>query len=271
MFFNKYSKPGKGISKEDVEKTGISLYLDVFARKIGQIIKLNVLYFITSIPAIIISMLITAYFLSVLVQNAGINLSENPGVFISLNAIFATIFFQVTGSGPASVAKSYILRNFIKDKHVWMMSDFFGNIKRNFKQGITVYIINTFLITALVFSYIFYSIMWQNLLGSLFKGFLLMLMAIYVVMQLYVYQVVAGVELKVAHVYKNAILLAIGKLPWNILVVGITAIFTYILYSITLVIPILAVLLLVVFHFAFTSFTQIFMTNKFIEKYMIAQ
>ena len=49
-FFN-YSKPGPGIDKNAPKKKGVALYLELFFRKFWELIRINVLYFIFSIPA----------------------------------------------------------------------------------------------------------------------------------------------------------------------------------------------------------------------------
>ena len=53
MFFRNYSKSGKGISKKDLDKSGVELYFDILNRRIWNMIKLNLLYVLVSIPAIV--------------------------------------------------------------------------------------------------------------------------------------------------------------------------------------------------------------------------
>ena len=54
-----YTKEGKGVSKDAAEKKGFFLFFDLFGRKIGKFLKLNMLYFITSIPYLILMFLIS--------------------------------------------------------------------------------------------------------------------------------------------------------------------------------------------------------------------
>lgn len=44
-FFD-YTKPGKGVNKEDVNKKGISLYFDILLRRFRKLIPLNLMYII---------------------------------------------------------------------------------------------------------------------------------------------------------------------------------------------------------------------------------
>lgn len=116
---------------------------------------LNLMYLLVSIPAIVISFLLSTYFLMSAASLAGVDVVKNSSSLDILSFLFAIVFFQITGSGPASVAKSYVLRKYVRDTHAWVVSDFFENIKRNFKQGIAVYIINTVVLSGLLFAYIF--------------------------------------------------------------------------------------------------------------------
>ena len=56
-----YSKPGKGVSKEDVQKSGIELYFDILSRRLWKLIKLNLIYVLFSIPAIVIGWYLSRY------------------------------------------------------------------------------------------------------------------------------------------------------------------------------------------------------------------
>ncbi len=266
MAFKSYVKPGKGVSKEDLEKTGVELYLDIFFRRAWKMMTLNVLYLLVSIPAMIISLFISLYFFTLAANLKNISVEENVLSVVLLSFALAFVFFQVTGSGPASVAKTYVLRKYVNDRHSWPVSEFFENIKRNFKQGLLVYFINIIAISALLFSSLFYSTVIKSSILSIGA---ICVLAIFTMMQFYVYQLVASMELKTKHIYKNALVLTLIKLPWNVLVAAVTFAFMYILYYLTFKITSIAVILILAIYFAIVTFTQIFMTNNIINKYVI--
>lgn len=269
MFFRNYSKPGKGISKEDLNKSGVELYFDILFRRIWNMIKLNLLYVLVSIPAVIISALISLYLFTITASVKGIDINENATSLLILSILFAIAFFQITGSGPASVAKCYVLKHYVEDTHTWVISDFFEHMKKNFRQGITVYVINTLVITFLLLAGIFYSFILKNSFSSIFSTLILIIVAIFVMMQMYVYQLVARVELKVKHIYKNALALTIIKLPWNLFVLAVTIGFMYLMYYLSLTIPIISTLVILAIYFVIISFTQMFMINNVMNKYII--
>ncbi len=267
--FNNYSKPGKGINKEDLDKSGVSLYFDIFFRRIWKMMTLNLMYLLVSIPAIVISILISAYFLMSVASLAGVDVVKNSTLLGILSLLFAIVFLQVTGSGPASVAKSYVLRKYVRDTHSWVVSDFFENIKSNFKQGIAVYIINTLVSAGLIFAYIFYSFIWKNSMGSLLSVVVIIIAVIFVMMQMYVHQLVSSVKLKVKHIYINALALTVVKLPWNIVVLFMTFFLAYLMCYFALTSPAICVVFVIALYFTLVCFTQIFMTNNVMNKYVI--
>ena len=255
--FNNYSKPGKGINKEDLNKSGVSLYFDIFFRRIWKMMALNLMYLLVSIPAIVISILISTYFLVSVVSLAGVDAVKNSTLLGFLSLFFAIIFLQVTGSGPASVAKSYVLRKYVRDAHSWVVSDFFENI------------INTLVSAGLIFAYIFYSFIWKNSMGSALSIVIIIVAAIFVMMQMYVYQLVSSVKIKVKHIYIKALTLTVMKLPWNIVVLCMTFFLAYLMSYFALTSPAICVVFVIALYFTLVCFTQIFMTNNVMNKYVI--
>ena len=87
--------------------------------------------------------------------------------------------------------------------------------------------------------------------------------------QTYVHQLVASMELKIKHIYKNALMLTLIKLPWNVLVAAVTFLFMYLVYYFALTSPAACIAFFLAIYFSIVSFTQIFMTNNILSKYVI--
>lgn len=267
--FNNYSKPGKGINKEDLNKSGVSLYFDIFFRRVWKMMTLNLMYLFMSIPAIIISFVISSYFILSVSSLTGVNIEKNSSSLSIISLLFTIAFFQITGSGPASVAKNYVLRKYVNDTHSWVVSDFFENIKKNFKQGIIVYIISSIMAFGLIYAYIFYSFILKSSVGEILSIVIIIIAVVFVMIQMYVCQLVASVELTIKQIYKNALSLVIIKLPWNFIVLSITFLLMCMMYYFALSIPILCVGFVLALYFTLAKFTQIFMTNNIVNKYII--
>ena len=122
LFFN-YDKPGPGIEKDGPKKKGLFLYFELFWRKLGKLFLSNMLYVALSAPVILAYHFFCFYVLSAIVPA---EFSAETTVFNQL-VLFATVLLTVfMGTGPVSCGYTFLLRNFAREEHVWMVSDFFA-------------------------------------------------------------------------------------------------------------------------------------------------
>lgn len=268
-FFN-YSKPGKGVSQEDLEKTGLELYFDILSRRLWKLVTLNLVYVITSIPALVIGWFISTFAIFYLTSFAGVDISGDiagsVGVFGTLAAI---ILLQLCGSGPASAGMSYVLRKYVNDTHSWATGDFFENIKNNFKQGICVYLINIVLVCLFAVSMFYYAFIMKGIAAQLLLWIVAVAAAIFLMMQMYTYQLTASFKLKLRDIYRNAFLLTVAKFPWNLFAMVVSLFFTYAVVRLTISIPPAGIVAVGALFYSVTSFTQLFMTNNIIKELLL--
>lgn len=268
-FFD-YTKPGKGVSKDDVQKTGISLYFDIFLRRFWKFMSVNLIFLVASIPAIIIAYFISTYAVAWLASLARMEITSEVATSLNAISLFVTvIFLQLCGSGPASAGMSYVLRKYVNDTHSWVFSDFIDNMKSNFKQSIGVYLINVVAVCLYVVCFMFYTYMMPGMMGLFLRTLVTLLIAIFAMMQMYTYQLMVSFELKFKDIYRNAFLLVMAKLPWNILVVAVTVFLMYGTFSLALSIPIAGIAVVAALYYSVITFTQIFMTNNIIKKMLL--
>lgn len=232
--FNNYTKPGPGVSKDAPKKKGIFLYLELFWRKFSKLISLNILYFICSLPMTILYFVITLLVMPNLFNNI-LDISqigqENLVIMEMILSLFLSLFFTITlGSGPASAAMAYVMREFSRENHVWLFSTFFEKMKENFKQEIVVAVVDLVFLFVASFGLIFYFNQYL-LTGSMLWFFLLVLMMIFsfiiISMHYYIHQLIVTFENKLKDIYKNAFLFAMSTVLKNIL---LTAFIIAILY-----------------------------------------
>lgn len=266
-FFD-YTKPGKGVSKEDIKKQGIDLYFDILLRRFWKFVSLSLLYIVSSIPAIIIGWFISTFLLSCAASLARINIGEAASVLNLLGFFLTIVFLHICGSGPATAAFTYVLRKYANDTHAWVWTDFKDSFKNNFKQGIASYLINTIVFSLLIFSFLFYSYAQNTPVFSVLRIIIIVIAALFYMMQMYVYQMISGFELSLKYIYKNAFLLTILALPKNILTAIVSGAIIYAVFSLTLSVPVAGLLIIGLIIYPLISFTQIFMTNNTVKKYM---
>ena len=264
-----YTKPGKGVRKDEPDKTGIALYFEILFKRFWKLVSLNLIYLVASIPAIVIAWFVSTFFVTWSAAMVKLNLEEVGASLSILSILFVIVLIQILGSGPATAAMQYVIRKYVNDTHSWVWSDFFDNLKSNFKQGTAVYLINVIVTVLAIFGFFFYSFVMKGTIAIFLRTFLLVAIAIFAMMQTYVYQLMAGFELKVKHIYKNALLLTLAKLPWNILVAAVSFLIMYLVYYAGIRVVLAGVLILGMLYFSLLSFTQVFMTNNVVKKYIL--
>lgn len=265
-----YSKPGRGVRKDEPSKTGLALYFDILLRRFWNIITLNLIYIVFSVPAIVVSFFLSTFLTSWSVTVVGIDLNGTLGdTFSLIGLLCSVIIFLIFGSGPASAGMTYVLRNYVNDTHSWVWGDFYENFKSNFKQGMAIYLINIISIVAFVVGFIFYTHIMSGTVAFVLKNFIFALALIFIMMQMYIYNLMAGFDLSVKKIYKYAAILVIVKLPTNMLAFVVTIALIYLLYELMLIYPSIAVVLMLTLIFGLLTYTQIFMTNNVVKKYLL--
>lgn len=94
LFGFNYSKPGPGVDKDAPKKKGIFLFFELFFRKFWKLIHANMLYFICSIP-----MLLIVYFASPFLVSPLIEMLRAGGIeeeMLTMTSSALTVFFTVT-------------------------------------------------------------------------------------------------------------------------------------------------------------------------------
>ena len=86
---------------------------------------------------------------------------------------------------------------------------------------------------------------------------------------MYVYQMMTGFELKLKYIYKNAFLLTILALPKNIFAVIVSGGIIFAVFSVTMRIPLIGIILIGLLLYPLITFTRVFMTNNTVKKYML--
>lgn len=271
LFFN-YNKPGPGVDKDAPKKKGIFRFFEIFGRKIGKLFQLNMLYFLCSLPIFVLLYLyfipyISGLFSNMPIAKTGIS-EENLSTYQAMITLFLTVMsVTLYGSGPASCAAAYIERCFVREQHAWMMSDFFGKYKENFKQGMILSVIDIVATVAGFFSIGFYYRQFtatRNNLWFILMILLLLAEFVYSFMHCYIYQLMVTFEDKLTHHIKNAVLLTFSTFPMLLILILVIAVIAYFLY--TTFAPMFALILSFLCLLTFLRFPIEFYTSSVIQK-----
>ena len=237
MFFPNYSKPGKGVQKRDPNQSEISVFFDILPRKLWNLVKLNWLYLLTSIPFFAVTVIITGIATSPLINTLSQIVADSELVaalaFIDLvmRLILSVMFVAFWGIAPCATGFTYILRNYGHEEHCWFFSDYFERIKLNIKQSLPLWITDliVFYLIAVAMNYYISSSLYIMVFALSFATI------VYTIMHMYIYQMMITFDLKLTQILKNAFLLTFTVSIRNLLLLLITV-------GLHIVLPILIIL-----------------------------
>ncbi len=272
-FFRSYMKPGKGIDPDAPPKRAFFRFFEIIGRKFWKMAKANLLYAISIIPTFILVFWLSGYVTYAMSSALG---GEDQSMVLQFDILFRLLvtylFAIIWGMGPATAGLTYIMRNFAREEHAWVWSDFKDIVKGNFKQSAIVFVIDMAVMFIMYFAYVIYASM-GGIIGNL-RFVILVMGFVYTFMHFYIYPMMVTFELSLKDLYKNALLFALGKLPSNIFILFILLLvhvggLTIALYIGNLLAVIILLLLENVFLLSFSSFFVNFNVYPKMKKYMM--
>ncbi len=266
-----FNKPGPGISKDAPRKKGIFLYFELLGRKFSKLISLNMLYFLFSIPMMLLYFGMFLFTIpvafNIIFGASDISQTDSIMVYLLLS-LFMTLICTITlGTGPASSSMAYAMREYSKEEHVWLWHNFIGKMKENFKKEIGVFVIDLLFIffATIAFSFYVHQFFSTGALLWFVLSFAIGLMSlVFMLMHFYIHQLIVTFENKLGEVFKNAFLLTLSTLlPCVLLAVFIIGLNFNLFKFIT---PIFVILLAIFILISFFRFPVEFYVHSMIKK-----
>lgn len=206
-FFNNYSKPGKGVEKDEKRPMAFIMFFVLLGRKLGSYIKLNLMYLLTCIPSII-----TLFFvISSFVFDLSIWSNDELPVIMLMSLSAAITVTMVYGLSPFSSGFYYILRNFAREEHSWM-SDFWSIFKDNMKHSLITWVIDSAIVILGIIALRIYVILafTQNSLLMIPLVIMVIALVIFAVSVPYRWTAMVTFESTLKQTYKNSVFFAMG-------------------------------------------------------------
>lgn len=261
--FGNYDKPGPGVDKDEPQKAAPIRFFEILWRKLSKLIQLNLTFMI---PFVVVVALMVGIFILPLPHFA-----FNTALIgaIDLYAIYA-VPLPLILLAPFTAGLAYVTRNFAREEHAFVWSDFWDAVKANWKASLLngVFVYAAYVV--LSFSIFFYS---NKMSDSWFfiipSGLCCVLAILLLFAQYYIPMMIVTFDLKLRHIYRNAFIFSILGLFRNLLItLVLAAIVVGLLFCPggLLVIPFIV---LVLFIFAFISYLSSFATYSIIDKYLI--
>jgi len=196
LFSRNYDRPGPGIKKDEPRKKGIPRFFELLFRDLGDIIKLNILFFLTLLPT-------------------GITFAMGLlGIYSQVTFILSLVLAFPVGGAVVSVI--YYITKMMRDDPSYVWYEFKRKFLENYKQAAPAGIFCTAFIYAQV-------LIWSSLWGALIAEepigdllwYLLALFALLLFSMItpYIFLHFAYITLKTSKIIKNSILMSFGYFP----------------------------------------------------------
>ena len=284
-----YGKSGKGdYTPDDLPKNRWQLFLEMLRTRMSGLCRMNLMYFVAWLPAMIaISLWVVSFGValnnSFPVDEAG-NIIEEVAAngvqsfWQTLNDMnFMTLLILIPCiaiTGPFTAGLSYVTRNWARDEHAFPWADYKDAIKANWKQGLLVSTITGCVPFLVYICWRFYGDMAVgNAVWVIPQMLILMLGILWALAVTYMYPMMVTYQMNFRTIIRNSFILAVGRLPGS---VGIrllhcvpTVLFT-VIFLLTLQPWVLLLLFAyyLVFGFAFSRFITASFTNAVFDKYI---
>lgn len=207
-------------TKEMLPKNRFELFWEMLKLNFVNLIKLNFAYFLLSIPFWIWTAL--QY---IMLMNQ-INATAQPDLAVILTDYLTKGTFTVylLGLIPCVAIQQfgkpglkYVTRNWARDDHAYFWSDFWDAVKQNWKQSLPMSLLNGALAFLAPFGVLFYTLeSGTSPIYSFLQIFLLVLSAVYLMANLYIWPMMVTYEMSLSTAIRNSFVIAVGRLPFSL-------------------------------------------------------
>ena len=221
-----YGKSGKGdYTPEDMPTTRGQLFRETLRTRLAGLLRLNLVYMLAWLPA----MLVIAYHVMALYsvlagigEAAGDAAAASQLLDASKSVILIGLLWLIPAiaiTGPFTAGLSYVTRNWARDEHAFVWSDFKDAVRENWKPALAVSAITGFVPLITYICWMFYGDLAKtNPLFMLPQVLSLTLGVIWLMCLLYLYPMLVTYRLRFKDMLKNSLLLTIGRLPGTLAV-----------------------------------------------------
>ncbi len=212
-----YGKQGKAdMTVADLPANRRQLFGTVLKVRWTQMIGVNLLYLIIWIPAIIWTIMNLMLLNSAQLTDAGTFTRADVLSVISTWLLIMIPCIAITG--PFNAGVTFVLRNWARDQHSFILSDFKDAVKDNWKQALPVSFISGVMPFVVFMAVQFYGEMAKSSPVFMLPIALVILMgALWSMATMLMYDMMVTYTLRLRDIIRNSILLTVGKLPYAVL------------------------------------------------------
>lgn len=246
-----HAKNKGGLTKEQAATRN---YFDILGRHFGHIVGASFWYALSNLLFFAGSLyLFLAYF-------GGDNLILVLQMFLKGESFALPIlpFLPLMLTGPFTAGFTYVIRNYAKQEHTFLISDFFEQSKKNWKQALLTSVITGLVAYLLLQALVVYHSMFVSSglpVGALYALFVAVTVLL-TIMLFYMYPMIVTFRMPLRVIFKNAWTFTLIKLPQNLLIFALLAGINGGIFYITVVKWMLPELWLLLTAFLLTGFTS---------------
>ena len=247
-----YGKSGKGdFRKDDMPETRMQLFFDTLRTRLSGLCRLNLIYAIAWIPAALVLLLnvsnlwnrvqteaavsqyeYTEYAELLKEKNIEVTLAEadyNAEQFAAVrsgalsdlqNSIFWTLLWLfpcIAITGPFTAGMSYVTRNWARDEHAFIWTDFKDAVKANWKIPLLLSCITGALPVLIYQGWITYGrLSAENAILVVPQMLVVLVGVLWALCITYMHPLTVTYDLKAGGVLRNGLLLGIARLPFSL-------------------------------------------------------
>lgn len=292
------NRDGKGVYEQESRKPTLKFFFVLLKRKFSQLLQLNLLMLPMIIPLLVIAALylfgnktttvteavyvplhgITTILpsptLTPLADLSGMQM-ELPGFITPVVGIIIAvcILFLAVTFGWQNVGSKYVLRGLFRGDAVFVFTDYFYAIKRNFKQAFFLGLLDFICSVVLIIDFIFFFFRTGSLSADLMYGAIFAIGLIYIIMRFYMYHLLITFDLSTLKILKNSLIFTTLGIKRNVMAllglvifIGFHLLLIFTLFPMGISIPLVLPL---VYILALCGFITTYAAYPVIDRYMI--
>ena len=215
-----YGKSGKGdYTPENLPTNRWQLFWEMLRVRLSALVRLNLMYMVPWLPTMIVLMIGALSFLTSL--NNMVDSGEMIAVGELLGGVVAPTLLLlvpcITITGPFTSGVCYVTRNWARDEHAFIWSDFKDAVKENWKQSIVISFITSLVPLMLYVCWNFYGSMANDNAFMVVPQVLTMMIGLMWCLGVtYFHPLIVSYKLRMRDVIRNGLLLAVARLPMSI-------------------------------------------------------
>ncbi|MBQ2956691.1 MAG: DUF624 domain-containing protein [Clostridia bacterium] len=256
-----YGKAGKAdFTPDQLPANRMALFLEMFRIRLGGLCGVNLFCLLTSLPAIIWSILTYQVILMDIETNPEAASAMLSGRIITylLFMIPCLVLTSVLNTGVA-----YIMRNWSRDQHTFTVSDYKDALKENWKGGLLVGLINGFSLLITYICYTYYGVMasQSGMFWYIPQMLVVILCCVWWMANMLIMPMMVTYEMNFKTLVRNSIIMVVGRLPWSLLFWGLSVLIPlvcllYVPYGIVIVGIFYAVIGFSLTYFVYASYAN---------------